>query len=68
VDDRVAAAFEEAARSAKVPLTVVRDSFSDGRAAYERRLILVRPDQYIAWCDDQMPADLRALLDRVAGR
>jgi 4-hydroxyisophthalate hydroxylase len=68
VEDSVAAAFEEAARAAKVPLTVVRDSFGDGRAAYERRLILVRPDQYIAWCGDQMPAGLRALLNRVAGR
>ncbi len=67
-DDSAAAAFEEAARFGKVPLTVIRDSFSDGRTAYERRLILVRPDQYIAWCGDELPSDAGALLNRVTGR
>ncbi|MGA2394442.1 MAG: FAD-dependent monooxygenase [Candidatus Lustribacter sp.] len=68
VGDDESAAFEQAAKSAKVPLGMVRDSFSGGREAYERKLILVRPDQYIAWCGDQLPADIHALLERVTGR
>ena len=61
-------AFERAAAATRVPLAVVRDSFAAGREAYERRLILVRPDQYVAWAADAVPADPRGLLERVAGR
>jgi 4-hydroxyisophthalate hydroxylase len=60
-------AFEEAARVLKLPLTVVRDSYEEGRAAYEARLTLVRPDQYVVWAGGEAPADCRTLLQRVAG-
>jgi 4-hydroxyisophthalate hydroxylase len=66
--DAAVAAFERAAKSTRLPLSVVRDSFADGREAYERQLILVRPDQYIAWCDHQAPDHIDALLQRVTGR
>jgi hypothetical protein len=68
VEDAAVAAFEHAAQSASVPLSVVRDGFNEGREAYERQLILVRPDQYVAWCDNAVPADINALLERVTGR
>ena len=53
-----------------VPLKVVRDTFEEGRAAYESRLILVRPDQYAVWCGDALPAGVSAaaLLARAVGR
>jgi 4-hydroxyisophthalate hydroxylase len=35
--------------------------------AYKRRLILVRPDQYVAWAADEAPADATGILRRVIG-
>ena len=49
-------------------MNVVRDTFKDGREAFERHLILVRPDQYVAWTGDGKPADLAALFAQVTGR
>jgi hypothetical protein len=31
-------------------------------------MILVRPDQFIAWTGDAAPADAEALLRKIAGR
>lgn len=41
--------FEKAARVQKIPLKVVRDSYSKARDNYGASLILVRPDQHVAW-------------------
>jgi hypothetical protein len=49
-------------------MTVVRDTCSGGRAAYGTRLILVRPDQYVAWTGDRAPINPGALLRAVTGR
>jgi hypothetical protein len=35
--------------------------------AYERRLVLVRPDGHVAWRADAEPADAHAIIDRVRG-
>jgi len=59
--------FADAAAAARIPLKVVRDSFAGGREAYEQRLVLVRPDQYVAWTADRAPSDVPALLARVTG-
>jgi 4-hydroxyisophthalate hydroxylase len=67
-DDDAVRAFADAAAAAGVPLTVVRDTFDGGRDAYEARLVLVRPDQFVVWTGDTVPADARAVLDRVTGR
>ena len=67
-DERAVAAFAEAARAERIPLKVIRDSYANGRTAYESRLVLVRPDQFIAWTGDRAPADPRALLARCVGR
>jgi 2-polyprenyl-6-methoxyphenol hydroxylase-like FAD-dependent oxidoreductase len=66
-DDAVVA-FEQAAQAAALPLAVVRDTCAGGREAYGSRLVLVRPDQFVAWTGDRAPADVAALLDRVTGR
>ncbi|RBY94751.1 monooxygenase [Blastococcus sp. TBT05-19] len=60
--------FEVAADALGVPLTVLRDSFAEGRAAYASRLVLVRPDQHVAWAGDDAPEDVDALLRMVTGQ
>jgi 4-hydroxyisophthalate hydroxylase len=61
-------AIEDAARDAGVPLKVVSDNAQAELAAYEKRLVLLRPDQYVVWAGDEAPADARRLVRRVAGR
>jgi 4-hydroxyisophthalate hydroxylase len=51
-----------------VPLKTIRDSFSDGREAYEAKMILVRPDRYVAWTGEAAPGDAKALLSKAVGR
>ena len=59
--------FADAARACGVPLTVIRESAAGGREAYGARFVLVRPDQFIAFADDVLPADATALMRRVSG-
>lgn len=56
------------ARRSGVPLTVVRDTLAGGREAYGSRLVLVRPDQFVAWTGDTAPDEVGAVVTRVAGR
>lgn len=60
-------AFQDAARALRIPLSVITDTSEDVRTAYGNRYILVRPDQYVAWAGDQLPADAAGLLSRVVG-
>jgi hypothetical protein len=62
------AGFEMAAKAQGVPLTVLR-IFADERLRkiYERNLILVRPDQHVAWRGDTLPDDIAAILKTATG-
>jgi hypothetical protein len=66
--DAAVQAFEQAALGTHVPLKVIRDTYAGGREAYEHHLVLVRPDQYVAWTGDDAPPDVPALLERLTGR
>jgi hypothetical protein len=57
-------AIEEAARKRRVPLKILRLELPV--PPYRRRLVLIRPDQHIAWHGDAV-ADATAVIDRVRG-
>jgi hypothetical protein len=67
-DEDIVRNFEHAAGSLGVPLKVVRDTYRGERQRYESRLILIRPDQHVAWTGDTQPDDVRALMSKAAGR
>jgi 4-hydroxyisophthalate hydroxylase len=67
VADASVAAFQEAAASLKIPLQIIRDTCNGDRAAYEARLIMVRPDQYVVWAGTDAPPDVNSVLRSVAG-
>jgi 2-polyprenyl-6-methoxyphenol hydroxylase-like FAD-dependent oxidoreductase len=60
--------LEKAAETTGVPLTIVRDTFTSGREAYGSRLVLVRPDQYVAWTGDVAPENAEHVVTTVTGR
>ncbi len=66
--DEAVHAFTAAAQSHAVPLKIIRDSYSGGREAYEHRLTLVRPDQYVVWTGDQAPAGAGQVIAKTVGR
>ncbi|HSV83121.1 MAG TPA: FAD-dependent oxidoreductase [Ramlibacter sp.] len=61
-------ALVQAAAARGVPLQVVDWSANEEvRAAYERALVLVRPDGHVAWRGDAAPANAGALIATVIG-
>jgi 2-polyprenyl-6-methoxyphenol hydroxylase-like FAD-dependent oxidoreductase len=65
--DSDVASFEQAAKSLRVPLMVMRDAGDDAREGYGSRLVLVRPDQHVAWTGDAAPSDASLILRRATG-
>src|SRR4029077_1271453 len=63
---RVAGLVEAAARR-RVPLAVVDVAASDARPLYARNLVLVRPDQHVAWRGNCERAEPLGLVDLVRG-
>lgn len=61
------AELENAAAKRGVPLEVVDIRDARARALYHRDLVLVRPDQHVAWRGDTTPSDALAVIDRVRG-
>ena len=60
--------FAETAAPVGVPLKVVSLPAEPVLEILERRLLLVRPDQHVAWRGNEAPRECRAVLDRVTGR
>ncbi len=56
-----------AAAGRDVPLEVVDIRDDHARQLYQRDLILIRPDQHVAWRGDTVPADPAEVIDRVRG-
>jgi hypothetical protein len=57
----------EAAAQRSVPLTVVDVKAPEARELYRRKLVLVRPDQHVAWRGDEEPAAPLNLIDLIRG-
>ncbi|MBX7430509.1 FAD-dependent monooxygenase [Mycobacterium sp. Y57] len=62
-----AAAFSRCAAERNIPLEVVRVAHHEAQHIYERRFVLVRPDQHICWRGDEC-SNAAAVLDAAAGR
>lgn len=65
--DAECAGLVEAATERGVPLKVVDLRDIHARSIYERDLVLIRPDQHVAWRGNAAPADPMALVDRIRG-
>ncbi len=60
-------AFEIAAKRLRVPLKIIRDTCNGGREHYQAKLILIRPDQFVAWASSDSGADRAEVLRRAIG-
>ena len=60
-------AFAHSATQRRLPLRIINIDDAAIANAYERKLVLVRPDGHVAWRDDATPSDTGAILDRVRG-
>lgn len=57
----------DAANAVGLPLLVLDVSGEDHGKLYKDKLVLVRPDQHIAWRGDQIPLDAVTLVDVIRG-
>jgi 2-polyprenyl-6-methoxyphenol hydroxylase-like FAD-dependent oxidoreductase len=62
-----AAAFAAAATARRIPLTIVERPEPELRDLYAAPLVLIRPDQIVAWRGDRAPEDVDKLLATVTG-
>jgi 2-polyprenyl-6-methoxyphenol hydroxylase-like FAD-dependent oxidoreductase len=60
-------AFTRAATCLRLPMSVIRDHRSGERERYGAGLVLVRPDQFVAWASVGDDVDAEAVLKRVNG-
>jgi hypothetical protein len=68
ITDTAEMAFALAAKALQMPLKIVRDSYDQGRCAFEAKFLLVRPDRYVAWTANDMPSDPIAILAKAIAR
>jgi len=66
-DHNVVEAFRRDAVRCNLPLKIVEDNLADGREDYAARLILVRPDQFVAWASSHLEAEPARLLKSCLG-
>jgi 2-polyprenyl-6-methoxyphenol hydroxylase-like FAD-dependent oxidoreductase len=59
--------FQDAAKRRNLPLSIIDIESDRAREAYERRLVLVRPDGHVAWRGDRQPENALDVIDRVRG-
>ena len=57
----------EAALAAGLPLSVLETAPGEANSVYAEKLVLVRPDQHVAWRGDEPPEDAMGLLRFLSG-
>ena len=63
----IVAAIVHAAETRDVPLKVITDHASAARDVYDADIVLVRPDQFVAWTSKAALTDADAIVQRVIG-
>jgi 2-polyprenyl-6-methoxyphenol hydroxylase-like FAD-dependent oxidoreductase len=59
--------FKAAAKTLNIPLKVISELGAGACAFYQTALVLVRPDQFVAWTCDDGVADAKPILQRAVG-
>ncbi|MBA2399260.1 MAG: FAD-dependent monooxygenase [Bradyrhizobium sp.] len=59
--------IKRAAEARNVPLKLIHDDNAESREFYQTTLILVRPDQYVAWVSDGDVTDADGMIRRATG-
>lgn len=67
VDDSSLKRFEAVAKQEGIPLKIISDTCQDSREQYQARLLLIRPDQFVAWASSDSNTDAAEVLERVVG-
>lgn len=62
-----AASLQAAAAASAVPITALPLHESALHVLYQRRYVLVRPDQHVCWSGDHLPDDAPALINLIRG-
>jgi hypothetical protein len=57
-----------AAKERGVPITLFDQEEPETYDLYQAELVLIRPDEYVAWRGDSLPQDPMALVDLISGR
>jgi 2-polyprenyl-6-methoxyphenol hydroxylase-like FAD-dependent oxidoreductase len=60
-------ALTRAAREVGLPLEVVDIDHAEAKRLYETKLVLVRPDGFVAWRGERLPENCQQLVDVVRG-
>jgi 2-polyprenyl-6-methoxyphenol hydroxylase-like FAD-dependent oxidoreductase len=69
LDSRISVApFVQAMRDGGVPIEVVDIEANGSSTLYDRKLILVRTDQHVAWRGDALPEHAELLVNTLTGR
>jgi len=65
--DAAVAAIGRVAEAGGVPLKLIRDNSAETSEFYKATLVLVRPDQFVAWVSDDDAKDAAGIIHRAIG-
>jgi hypothetical protein len=66
-DEESVRQLQHSAERRNVPLKVVRDVTAVSRGFYRADLVLIRPDQFVAWTSGGGTFDASGIIDRAVG-